>query len=155
MMTSRKHLQTKIVDHFAGVAQVSWCASVDALPKQKGYYVLWLNIRQSQDILVGKKGWFYFQQGDYFYVGSAMGQGGIASRVARHWRNDDGKKKRWHIDFIRVHSDLIGAWVFTEFDQTNHLECQLAQFFSSLPNSKEMALGASDCDCLGHVLFMS
>ena len=43
---------------------------------------------RAQPISIGRLGQQHFPIGDYFYVGSARGAGGLRARVGRHLRGD-------------------------------------------------------------------
>lgn len=55
--------------------------------------------------IVGKLGTFDFPPGNYAYVGSAFGGGGVAARVARHL--DPHTVKRWNVDYLK---DVATPW---------------------------------------------
>ncbi len=64
----------------------------------KGAYVLLMRLDEDTTIATGALGELHFRAGEYCYVGSANGPGGIEARVGRHLRKE--KKKRWHIDYF-------------------------------------------------------
>ena len=63
-----------------------------------GTYALVVGLDRSQDISIGRRGRFHFPAGFYIYVGSALGPGGVAARLAHHLRA--GKCLHWHIDYL-------------------------------------------------------
>jgi Uri superfamily endonuclease len=73
---------------------------------EKGSYLLYLNVRRSLTLDVGRLKSCYFPAGHYIYVGSA--RGGIAQRIARHRRQAlyKSEKIHWHIDFLLAHPDV-------------------------------------------------
>ena len=114
-------------------------------PPRNVTYVLLLYLPAKRRIRVGRAGLRTFEAGIYFYVGS--GGRSPLKRIARHI----GKRKRkfWHIDFLTVHSRVIGAFML---EASVCLECQiaceLAKRFESVPG-----FGSSDCRCGSHLFF--
>lgn len=109
----------------------------------------WLG--SSRRIRVGRLGEFLFPAGWYLYVGSARGPGGLHARIRRHWRKaGDGKRLRWHVDYVREAATWAGAWARTSGDR---LECAWAERLSALQDARVVAagMGASDCKCAAHL----
>ena len=97
-----------------------WITEPSQLPKAVGSYVLVMQLAGDKTIAIGKLGVFDLYAGRYYYVGSAMGGGGIASRVGRHFRAAPDKKLRWHVDYLRAEMTVIGCWVW---QSATRLEC--------------------------------
>jgi Uri superfamily endonuclease len=120
------------------------------IPAQPGTYALILRNRASRTIHIGALGRLVTRPGFYIYVGSALGPGGLYSRVSRHIRRE--KKLHWHIDYLRPHADVEMVW----FEQHSAArEHDWAAAFGSEPRS-EVALprfGASDCRCESHLFY--
>jgi len=130
-----------------------WITEPSQLPKAMGTYVLVMQLAEDKTIAIGKLGVFNLRAGRYYYVGSAMGAGGLASRVGRHFRADPDKKLRWHVDYLRAEMTLVGCWVW---QSATRLECAIAQQLNELANDKESLsciakVGSSDCRCPSHV----
>ena len=128
------------------------------IPSQPGVYALHLNLVHTFSIRVGKLGLFTFPPGDYVYVGSAMGPGGLQARISRHI-HDEGQP-HWHIDWLRAATDVIGCcFLMTELP----LECRWGQALAAEPGAgiPVPRFGASDCRskgmyCTAHlILFKS
>ncbi len=78
---------------------------IAALPVTRGSYALHLRLARSHVLQIGRLGRFAFPPGEYVYVGSAMGAGGLTreSRAAsaRRWdtslahRLSAGKVPMW------------------------------------------------------------
>jgi Uri superfamily endonuclease len=119
------------------------------LPKQPGTYVLSMRLSSGRTISVGRLGEFRFVAGWYAYVGSARGPGGLAARVSRHLR--ESKVYHWHIDYVRAHAEPVMVWYTVG---TVKRECSWASVLSELPGASLPAsgFGASDCQCLGHLV---
>ncbi len=78
---------------------------------QSGTYALILRVdAEGLTVRVGALGDVHFQAGYYCYVGSALG--GARARLARHFRKQ-GKRRRWHVDYLRERGEVEGAvlWV--------------------------------------------
>lgn len=121
------------------------------LPTSRGTYALLLHLPREKKLRVGRFGTFRFPQGDYVYVGSAFGPGGLRARLARHLRQN--KVAHWHIDSLRAHAD-VRAITFTTAPYG--LECVWSQRLSSwrgtrIPVAK---FGARDCveNCPAHLI---
>ncbi len=113
---------------------------------QGGLYIAIFGLVNSQRIVVGKLGSFCFRPGVYLYVGSA--QNNLCARLERHSRKD--KPLRWHIDYLSVRADMIGA--ITVPDKRTG-ECRLARELGRLYELAVPGFGASDCRCGGHLFY--
>ncbi len=113
-----------------------------------GVYIAVFYLSEDQDITVGKLGRLRFRKGYYFYVGSA--QRNLAARLERHGRKS--KPMRWHIDYLSVRAEMLGAITITGPRET---ECELAKEFATMFERTERGFGASDCHCGGHLFFAS
>lgn len=121
----------------------------------KGTYALLLRLDDPELIRVGRLGEFTFPAGWYVYVGSARGPGGLAARLARHRRQiADGKRPRWHVDYLRESASLIEVWSRVT-DQ--RLECTWARAFADAPGAEIPIprFGASDCRCPAHLIYLT
>jgi len=120
-------------------------------PKSRGTYALLLELEQEAVITVGRLGTFRFPAGYYVYVGSALGSGGLAARLARHRRRD--KKLRWHIDYVLAHARIVDVRVD---DSGERLECAWACALLSVPGVQVVVprLGSSDCTCPSHLVYL-
>jgi len=116
------------------------------LPRESGAYVLLIELAApftgrfaSQD--------FTLPQGRFAYCGSANGPGGIAARVARHFRRD--KKPHWHVDQLTIAARHITARAFPAGS-----ECALvAKLLAAGATTPLPGFGSSDCRrCAAHLL---
>ena len=125
--------------------------AITLLESYPGTYALVLHLHAPQTLTVGALGAWAFPAGDYVYVGSAWGPGGVAARLGRHLRGAD--KVRWHIDYVRRVMQPIYAWVAYQ----KHLECAWAAHLLALPQSQVIVprFGASDCHCVTHFLYIT
>jgi Uri superfamily endonuclease len=127
-----------------------------------GTYVLALWLGSPRRMVIGRLGEFDFPAGWYLYVGSALGPGGLRSRVQRHWRHVGSEKRaHWHVDHLREQAVWGGAWARgagqSLADQAladQGMECRWAAALRLLPGSRVVApgFGASDCRCRTHLI---
>jgi Uri superfamily endonuclease len=128
--------------------------AVSDLPAEAGSYALHLQLAFPQLIRVGKLGAYDFPAGEYVYLGSAHGSGGLRARVGRHLRVE--KPRHWHIDYLLARAGLLGlCWVVSP----TRLECSWSQALTRLPTARLPipGFGASDCrshagNCRAHLL---
>jgi len=115
---------------------------------EPGTYVLFVAVAAAADIEIGRLGVIRFEAGRYAYIGSAFGPGGLEARLNRHLRA--GKRRHWHIDYLRETADVIRVWTIAGPDR---LECQLAGQLAAARGAKPVAgFGASDCGCNSHLV---
>jgi Uri superfamily endonuclease len=128
-----------------------------AIPKEKGSYALRLRLPTCTTLQIGRLGPHEFTAGDYIYLGSALGPGGLRGRLSRHLR--PGGKTHWHIDYLRKPARLVEVC----FEITGSLaageekfECRWSQ---ALAGVEEIYIplpgfGASDCrlGCAAHLV---
>ena len=122
--------------------------SIADLPQSSGSYALQVRVHTHKRITIGRKGSIEFRSGDYVYVGSARGPGGLRARVRRH--ATQGKRLHWHIDYLLAHANLAGAHAVSSNER---LECDWARSLSRLPGTRIAVpgFGSSDCRCLAHL----
>jgi Uri superfamily endonuclease len=128
-----------------------------AIPASPGVYILHLVLMRQRAIKVGKFGEVQYLPGDYLYVGSARGPGGLRSRLGRHLEGNG--QRHWHIDWLRA-ATTPGGYIFLETDKP--LECTWSQAILRLPGASipMNGFGASDCQgrgesCAAHLVFFS
>ena len=119
------------------------------LPGLSGTYALLLHLDAPMPLTVGRLGSFTFPAGDYVYVGSARGPGGLRARVRRHARR--AKRRHWHIDYLPGNARLAAVHAVVDAERR---ECAWAAALSRLPGAQVIApgFGASDCRCPTHLL---
>jgi Uri superfamily endonuclease len=98
---------------------------------------------------VGRLGRCVFPAGDYAYVGSAFGPGGIAARAAHHLAVS--ARPHWHLDHLRPHGIPLALWFTTDTRPLEHL------WAAALSGIRGAAIpcpgfGSSDCGCPGHLI---
>jgi len=112
-----------------------------------GVYIAVFYLPRGQQVRVGKFGQWRFQQGVYFYVGSA--QRNLSARLERHAQKK--KPHRWHIDYFAVKSDMLGAILVPG---PREQECKLAKKLGEMFELAIPGFGASDCRCGGHLFYV-
>jgi len=137
-----------------GFPQMISADIADGLPALPGSYALGLRLPYDPLLQVGGLGQFRFSGGDYVYLGSALGSGGLRARLGRHLCGDG--RLRWHIDTLRTAAQVLGFhYVISPFS----LECRWTQALAALPGASVPipGFGASDCrsGCRAHLIFFS
>jgi Uri superfamily endonuclease len=124
---------------------------IQAIPALSGSYALHLVVSADCSLVVGRLGVIDFPRGDYLYLGSAQGSGGLRGRLAHHLR--DASKLHWHVDWLRQAAMLCCVW-YSAGDA--RLECSWSQALLALPGALAVApgFGASDCTngCGAHLV---
>ena len=114
----------------------------------KGIYLLRVSVDSEKEIEVGSLSQNRVE-GEYLYVGSALGPGGF-KRVSRHLKVSSGEEDggHWHIDHLTAAGEIIETWLIpTKKD----LECKLAAELTDSFDQPIESFGASDCDCYSHL----
>ena len=119
----------------------------------RGTYTLLLACKMPFEVRIGKLGLTNIKRGTYLYTGSALGSGAVSleQRISRHRRRN--KLVRWHVDYLTVRPEVIVEKViYIESDK--RLECHINQRIVSNLKAKPIIrrAGASDCNCIGHLL---
>ena len=129
-----------------GASQAVWSRTYDELPATGGAYVLWIDLAEATPLPPRFKD--TLAPGQFLYVGSAYGPGGIRARCKRHLAGQ--KSLHWHIDWLTsVAQDL---WVLPLPGQ---LECDLLSHLVSQGtyDTPVPGFGSSDCKtCASHLL---
>ena len=117
---------------------------------EPGTYIVILRCDAGQTIRIGARGPLELKRGWYLYVGSALGPGGLRSRLGRHLSGTG--RPRWHIDYVRRATDPCTAWLCVG---NEHAEHHWANALASTPGIVPVVpgLGASDCSCATHVFY--
>jgi len=117
------------------------------LPKEKGSYLLFFEMKHAKTIRVGKLTETEFVPGFYAYVGSAFGPGGLHARLRHHLSISE--RCHWHLDYIRPEMHFLSLWM-TEDDESR--EHDWAGVLLDLPTAEIPVkdLGATDCQCRAH-----
>ena len=129
------------------VLDIPWEA-IEKEAKDRGSYLLILNLKRNRKIDVGKLGRIHFRKGFYVYVGSAMAH--LSQRMARHRRLR--KHHHWHIDELRAVAEFHSVLAIRSSDR---LECELAGAVSGIDGWSVPRFGSTDCSCKTHLFGMA
>jgi len=114
----------------------------------KGIYALIISIEGPSELKIGNlmRGEF---DGEYLYVGSAHGPGGL-QRVTRHIKVSTGSSdgEHWHVDYLIRSGEIRETWLIPS---ERDLECELAAGLSEVFDQPVKGFGSSDCDCFSHL----
>jgi|GEM_PF-3199271 len=113
---------------------------LDTLGRMKGAYLLLVQLENDVQVHMPKGLIQFLSSGYYLYAGSAFGGGGIATRVARHFKRD--KKVHWRIDQLTIHAETMGAFAIP-----NGNECDLVDFLQGSGMFGQILPGFGNADC--------
>ena len=117
--------------------------------QDKGTYLLVIEVKENQQISIGKRPLASFRKGVYLYVGRA--KNGLQGRIKRHLSKK--KKTFWHIDYLLQKAEVQEVWIKRDFFD----ECQTALEIKNLLKDTSSPLkkfGASDCNCASHLFYL-
>lgn len=127
-------------------------ATPEGLPPTPGAYALRSELIAPAWVSVGRLGTFRFPSGQYLYLGSAQGSGGVRARVLHHLY--PRAVSHWHLDWLRTYLSVMGCWFASP--GASALECYWSQALAALPGASVPAagFGASDCrfSCPAHLV---
>lgn len=133
--------------------------AIRQIPSSSGSYTLLIELPEAQTIQIGHLGAIAFPAGDYVYLGSARGTGGLRARLGRHLRGPE--RLHWHIDDLRAFARVSGyCYLETAAEEaageaTKPLECRWSTALAEFPEISTPAprFGASDCrsGCPAHL----
>ena len=126
--------------------QIPW-NYIEKEAKDRGSYLLILNLKRNRNICVGKLGKVNFSKGFYIYVGSAMAN--LSKRMERH--RHLRKQHHWHIDELRGVAEFHSALAIRSSDR---LECEIAKALSKIAEWSVPGFGSTDCSCKTHLFGM-
>jgi sugar fermentation stimulation protein A len=129
------------------VLKIPW-ESIEKEAKDRGSYLLILNLKRARKITVGKLGEVQFRKGFYIYAGSAMAN--LSKRMERH--RHLRKQHRWHIDDLRSAAEFHSVFAIRSSDR---LECEIAEAVSKIAEWSIPRFGCTDCTCDTHLFGMS
>jgi len=119
------------------------------LPRLPGTHVFIGRLAAPTAIIVGRLGRIAFPAGDYAYVGSAFGPGGITARVSHHLAAST--RPRWHLDYLRPRLTPLAVWFTTDARSHEHAWADALSGIrgAGLPCP---GFGSSDCACQSHLI---
>ena len=129
------------------VLRVPW-DTLEREARDRGSYLLILNLKRNRKIGVGKLGKVHFRKGFYVYVGSAMAN--LSRRMERH--RHLRKRHHWHIDELREGAEFHAVLAIRSSDR---LECEVAEAMSEIAEWSVPGFGSTDCSCKTHLFGVS
>ena len=114
------------------------------LPAAPGAYVLLLTANAPVVLNMPRFGKLALAAGQYAYVGSAHGPGGLRARVGRHLRAE--KPLHWHIDYLTAALPVIHVVTLAVTDGAR-LECTWVKRLIGLSGASAPAPGFGSSDC--------
>jgi Uri superfamily endonuclease len=122
------------------------------MKSEGGTYAIVLSCSCPERVQIGKLGAFKLRRGFYVYVGSALGPGGVRARVAHH--EVMAKRPHWHIDYLRLHTQLDQVWYSHGRVRREHRWARIIRALrgASVPIA---GFGSSDCRCAAHLFFFT
>jgi sugar fermentation stimulation protein A len=129
------------------VLNIPW-DTIEKEVRDRGSYLLILNLKRAREIEVGKLGKIHFKKGYYIYVGSAMAN--LSKRMGRHRRLR--KQHHWHIDKLRTIAEFHSVLAIRSSDR---LECEVAEAVSGIAEWFVPRFGSTDCSCETHLFGMA
>jgi sugar fermentation stimulation protein A len=129
------------------VLEIPWNV-IEEEAKDRGSYLLILNLKRDRKIDVGKLGKIHFRKGFYIYVGSAMAN--LSRRMERHHRLR--KQRHWHVDALRAVTEFHSVLAIRSSER---LECEVANAMSEIAEWSVPRFGSTDCSCHSHLFGMS
>lgn len=126
-------------------------SAASLFPAEPGTYVLFFELTQPLRASVGRLGMCDFPAGSLVYVGSALGPGGLRSRLTRHFGRP--QRPHWHIDYLTALRPAMG-WFFVT--SRHRLECRWVRELEARGAAcAVVGFGSSDCPpprCKAHLL---
>jgi sugar fermentation stimulation protein A len=127
--------------------EVPW-NTIEEEAKDRGGYLLILNLKRNRKMDIGKLGNIYFREGFYIYVGSAMAH--LSKRMDRH--RHLRKQVHWHIDELRAVTEFHSVLAIRSSER---IECEVARAMAGIAEWSVSGFGSTDCSCETHLFGMS
>jgi len=133
---------------------------MSSIPVLPGAYAVQFTLVLSHTITIGSLGKVHLPQGEYIYLGSARGPGGLRARLARHL-DQQPAKRHWHIDYLHATNRACAFCYVTDQEIEIHpilnpIECIWSQALNAHPRSfiPVPGFGAGDClsVCSAHLI---
>jgi sugar fermentation stimulation protein A len=125
------------------ILQIPW-DYIEEEAKDRGGYLLILELKRKRNIGIGKLGRVSFRKGFYLYIGSAMAN--LSKRMLRH--RHLRKQYHWHIDELRAVAEFHSVLAIRS---SVRLECEMANAFSDISEWRIPGFGCTDCTCDTHL----
>jgi Uri superfamily endonuclease len=128
------------------------------IPSYPGAYALGFSLSEPLRLGIGRLGEAFFPAGQYVYLGSACGPGGLQARLGRHLSGNIARP-HWHIDYLRPFVTVrTYCYLVSKPSSMPHtsLECLWSQALLKLPyaSAPVNGFGSSDCrsGCRAHLV---
>jgi Uri superfamily endonuclease len=120
------------------------------IPALPGTYILIMRCTKTGSVAIGRFGDLAIRPGHYLYVGSALGPGGLRSRLNRHLRAS--RILHWHVDYVRPAMKVEEVWYAAGAGRREH---EWASILVGMPGMSVPIprFGASDCSCPAHLFY--
>lgn len=121
---------------------------IPAAPPLPGAYALLIRLDAGLRLERPRDAQVMLQPGCYVYAGSARGPGGIAARLARHFRRP--KPVHWHVDQITARASCMAALALPGQE-----ECAIIERLTGTGRFRTACdrFGSTDCRrCRSHLL---
>ena len=115
-------------------------SDIHDVPASVGAYALLIRLPRRLKTRIGALRDVNLPIGDYLYLGSAYGPGGLRARLRRHLRAD--KQLHWHVDFLTTAGAVIGIVA-----QMDDHECDMVRRVLHLPGITVPIPGFGNSDC--------
>lgn len=118
------------------------------LPDARGAYGLLIRLPRRLRSEIGALGPVNLPAGEFLYLGSAYGPGGLRARLRRHLRRS--KTTHWHVDYLTTRGKIIDLLVVPGGRECDLVDQALPAAGVSVPIP---GFGSSDCrHCPAHLL---
>ena len=124
-------------------------AVLEGLGRGPGTYVLLFELETPCRLEVGKRGVFDFPSGWYAYTGSALGPGGLTTRLRHHLGR--ATRPHWHMDYLRPRGRIAEIWYGRGLSFDEHQWAAALQAMAGTPTVASK-FGSSDCRCTTHLI---
>ena len=115
-----------------------------------GTYIIILNLDKDSKLNIGRLGQYQLSRGYYAYVGSALGPGGLTSRIRHHLRSTTAP--HWHIDYLQPIVEPLVVWYTASKLRLEHTWASVLQS-SHRATVPVPGFGSSDCRCPSHLFY--
>lgn len=118
------------------------------IPSSPGTYALVLWVPTRRAVRIGALGRFDFHPGHHIYIGSALGPGGLRSRIAHHLA--PSTRPHWHVDYLLDVGQVRQVW-YTCSDHRHECVWAACMHCARAASVAIAGFGASDCHCASHL----
>ena len=118
------------------------------IPPDTGAYAILIRLSRPLNTAIGALGAVKLPRGEYLYLGSAYGPGGLRARIKRHLRTE--KRPHWHVDHLTMVGNVIAVLAVPGGRECGLVNRALDHAGVTAPIA---GFGSSDCHrCPAHLL---